>query len=184
MTDQLDRFPDQSAALSTAARECRDGITERKGSLPAPYGLLIHSPAVANAFDSLSTALWQGDLPKRITEGLFLVNAQRCRCRYQWVRHVDKAQDAGLETSIIESLAIGKEPSKDADPEFNAAWQLATALERPGPVDDELYELLQRNFGSKAIAELSTFCGFASIVSNALRVRQPDVSTEHNVAPF
>ena len=184
MHHEVDRFPDDSDSLSPAARDCRDGLVERKGSVPAPYGLLLHSPEVAEAFDRLSTALWQGDLPKRITEGLFLLNAHRHRCRYQWVRHVDKALDAGLASSVVARLAIGEQPPRDTDTAFHAAWLLAAALEKSGPVDDALYEVLQQHFGPKAIAELAAFCGFASMVSNALRVRQPGIPVGSGQAPF
>lgn len=177
MTTLTDRFPDSDGALPLAVQECRARIVEHKGSFAAPYGLLIHSPNVAHAFDALSTALWNGDLPRRVTEGLFLLNAQRFQCRYQWARHVDKAVEAGLADEVIAAMAAGVEPRSDADPIFHAAWRLAETLRQSGPVDDLLFDVLQRHFSPKAIAELTTFCGFASIVSNALRVRQPAVPT-------
>lgn len=46
----IDRFPEVDATASLEAQECRARIAKRKGSLPAPYGLLVHSPAVAHAF--------------------------------------------------------------------------------------------------------------------------------------
>lgn len=183
-TTGIDRFPDVDATASPLTQECRATIAGRKGSLPAPYGLLTHSPSVAHAFDAMSTALWTGDVPRRVTEGLFLVNARRHLCRYQWVRHVEKAREAGLANAVIDSLAIGEEPSKEADPAFNAAWHLADKLQQSGPVSDQLFDVLGQHYDSKAIAELTAFCGFASIVSNALRVRQPPIPAGSGNAPF
>lgn len=181
---ETDRFPDLDASAPAAVRACQADIAERKGSLPAPYGLLAHSPAVAQAFDALSTALWQGAVPRRVMEGLFLLNAQRQQCRYQWVRHVAKAREAGLAPAVIAQLASGAAPDGALDPAFHAAWQLATALQQPGPVDDALFAGLQRHYGAQAIAELTAFCGFACIVSNALRVRQPGLPAGSGQAPF
>lgn len=181
---ETDRFPDQDAALSAAALEYRRQLAERKGSVPAPYGLLLHSPAVAQAFEALSSALWQGELPHRVMEGLFLLNAQRRQCRGQWVRHVAKARAAGLAQEVIDGLGAGAEPARAQDPAFHAAWLLATRLQGPGPVEDALFAQLQQHYSAAAIAELSSFCGFASIVSNALRVRQPGPPAGSEAAPF
>lgn len=181
---ETDRFPEQEGALSAAGLEYRRQLAARKGSVPAPYGLLLHSPAVAQAFESLSSALWQGALPRRVMEGLFLLNAQRHLCRDQWVRHVGKARDAGLAQEVIDCLGAGREPAPAQDPAFHAAWQLAATLQGPGPVDDALFAQLQQHYSAAAIAELSTFCGFASIVSNALRVRQPGMPADSEGAPF
>ena len=178
-----DRFPASHPLASPEARACRDHLIQQKGSLPGPYGLLVHSPAVAQAFAALSTALWQGDLPRRITEGLFLHSAQRQQCRYQWVRHVDKAREAGLAASVIAQLGAGDTPSADADPAFHAAWELATALHQSGPVPDALFARVQQQFGTKALAELTAFCGFAAMVAHTLRVRQPGLPADSN-APF
>lgn len=181
---ESDRFPDLDTALSAAALEYRSQLAERKGSVPAPYGLLLHSPGVAQAFEALSSALWQGELPRRVMEGLFLLNAQRHQCRGQWVRHVAKARDAGLAQPVIDCLGAGTEPAREHDPAFHAAWQLAGTLQQAGPVGDTLFQQLQQHYSAAAIAELTTFCGFASIVSNALRVRQPGLPAGSEAAPF
>lgn len=178
-----DRFPDSSEGLPKEVQECRGRLSSKKDTLPGPYGLLIHSPALADAFDALSTALWQGDVPRRVMEGLFLLNAQRHLCRYQWVRHVEKARQEGLAESVIQSVAAGLEPAATDDQAFHVAWRLATTLQLDGPVEDQLFSLLQEHFSLKAVAELVAFCGFASIVSNALRVRQPALP-EGVRAPF
>lgn len=182
--EETDRFSDLDESLGPEAREWRRQLAERKGSVPAPYGLLLHSPEVAQAFDALSTALWQGQVPRRIMEGLFLLNAQRHLCRGQWVRHAAKARDAGLAQEVIDCLGAGSAPACETDPPFHAAWELATALQQAGPVDDALFRRLQRHYGAQAIAELTAFCGFASIVSNALRVRQPPLPAGSAPAPF
>lgn len=182
--EATDRFPDFDPAAPAAVLECQARIAERQGSLPAPHGLLAHSPALAQAFVALSAALWQGQVPHRVLEGLFLLNAQRQQCRYQWVRHVDKARAAGLAPAVIDRLALGREPAGADDPAFHAAWQLATALQSPGPVDDALFARLQQHYGVPAIAELTAFCGFASMVSNALRVRQPGLPEGSAQPPF
>ncbi|WP_420224078.1 carboxymuconolactone decarboxylase family protein [Pigmentiphaga litoralis] len=183
MITSTDRYPDLDETLPAPAKACRAGILTRKGTVAAPYGLLVHSPDVANAFDALSTALWQGDLPRRVTEGLFLWNARRHQCRYQWVRHVDKAVEAGLVIDVLDALKSGVEPPRDADLAFHAAWQLAETLAQSGPVDDTVFGGLKQVFSDRAIAELTAFCGFASIVSNTLRVRQPPVPSSER-APF
>ena len=184
-TAGIDRFPAADPQAPQAVQACRAEIAQRKGGLPGPYGLLVHSPQLAHAFEALSGALWQGDVPRRVMEGLFLLNAWHHRCRYQWVRHVDKAREAGLAQAVIERLAAGAEPERGADPAFHAAWQLATVLQQAGAVSDALLAQLRLQFGtSKAIAELTAFCGFASLVSNALRVRQPVLPADSGPAPF
>src|SRR5690606_20745692 len=109
--DRRDRFPPISKEhLSSEQRTVYERIEASRGSLPAPYYVLLDTPQVADLFERLSSQVRDGVLPKHILEAVFLATARRHKCAYQWLAHVTVAERVGLSPRAIQAIGSGDIP--------------------------------------------------------------------------
>ena len=156
-----DRFPPASKKhLSSEQRSVYERIEASRGSLPAPYYVLLDTPQVADLFEGLSAQVRDGVLPKHILEAIFLATARRHKCAYQWVAHINVAERVGLSSGVIKSIGRGDIPEDSED--VALVLRFMAALDRHHGVSDEVYDALLSMFGAQGIGELIVFCGLAT----------------------
>jgi 4-carboxymuconolactone decarboxylase len=166
-----ERFPPiDKATLPGDQRAAYDLIVGRRGALPAPYATLLASPEAADLFEQYSSRLWHGVLPNALLEAVFLATAQRCGCRYQWMNHVKKAAEAGLDSDAIAAIGRGELPTAPED--VAQGLRFAEMLHRDHAVSQPVFDAVAARFGQRGVVELTAFCGFATSVAMLLNVRQ------------
>lgn len=155
-----DRFPRVSKEhLSSEQRSVYERIEASRGSLPAPYYVLLDTPRVADLFERLSSQVRDGVLPKHILEAVFLATARRYKCAYQWLAHVKVAERVGLSPAAIQAIGSGNIP--DGPEDVALVLRFMAALDRHHSVSDEVYDALLSMFGAQGIGELIVFCGLS-----------------------
>lgn len=161
---------------SAERRAARDFIASRRGRIPEPQNVLLHSPDVALAFERLSEALREGALPARLQEMVHLLAARHARCGHQWRNHAAKALDARLDEGAIEAIRTGTAPSNGDG--LLAPYRFANALIAGRRIPDDVFDEVSRALGSRGAAELAMQCGFASAVAMLLTARLDEGSSD------
>ncbi len=83
---------------------------ERRHHVPARnlFTTLLHAPRIFFAWLPFAAQLMPfGVLTRRQTELVILRTAWRCRCRYEWVQHVQIGRAQGLADDEIQAVTVG-----------------------------------------------------------------------------
>lgn len=149
--------------------EVADRIRRRRGGHLTPLdGMLLHSPAFADGWNSLLGAIrGASTLPSDIRELAILRVAHLNGATYEWAAHEPVARDAGMTTEQLEALRAG------GDPAALGARQRATlaytdAMTRNITVEDHVFRELGEHFGPQQIVELTVTVGAYNMVSRFL----------------
>ncbi len=140
----MPRFQPVTADNATApAALILEGVKKKMGMVPNIVATMANSPAVANAYLSMSGALAGGSLPASLRESIALAVGQSNECSYCLSAHSALGKRAGLSESDIEQARMGTAAGeKEA-----IALQFAQLLvEQRGSVSDDDVETV-RNAG-------------------------------------
>ncbi|HVV22697.1 MAG TPA: carboxymuconolactone decarboxylase family protein [Pseudonocardiaceae bacterium] len=157
--------------------EVADRIRRRRGGhLTDLDGMLLHSPAFADGWNSLLGAIrGASSLPPDIRELAILRVAALNGATYEWAAHEPVAKDAGLTTEQIDALRADGDPAA-LDARQRATRAYTDAMTRDIAVPDEDFHALSEHFGPQQIVELTVTVGAYNMVSRflvALAVGQP-----------
>lgn len=114
-------------------RELLDAVQAKLGVVPNMMRAMAHSPAVLDAYLSLSGALNKGTLPAKTREAIALAVGQANRCQYCVSAHTLLGRKAGLTESDVSAARAGEA----TDAKLAAVLRLAGAINtRHGNVTD------------------------------------------------
>ena len=155
-------------ASGDRARDASFRLTEADGSLVGPFNVLLLSPVVGEAVQSVGAAIRFGcGLSPAVREVAILAVAARWRSPFEWWAHDPIARKAGLTDAQIRALYAGGTPAFD-DSATTAAHALCAALlagERP---DDEVFDAARDAFGEGGVMELVTLVGYYSLLAQLM----------------
>ena len=106
-------------------------------------------------------------LPPRLRELAILIMVRRSNCAYAWKRHESLALDAGVEDSVLASLAAGERPAF-AEPGDALIYDICDQLDRSRTLDDDLYRRAVEHLGDQALTELIAVAGYYVMVAMTL----------------
>lgn len=149
-----------------AQREASALIRARRGKLPLPHTILLHTPAVALQFDALSSTLQASLLPRDVQEAVFLITAQAHGCEHMRRTHVDKALTAGIPLDAIEHVSAGRRDALEGD--LGEIAQALFELRELGCIGEERFHALQARWGSAGLAELVLLSGLCTAMAYLL----------------
>ena len=159
-------------------RTTYDNVAEfRGGSVSGPYGILLHSPELAEKTAALGKYVrWNSDLTPAQRE-IAIITAARCLdAELMWGSHVMLAKKADVSESIIQT--IGNENSVDQlDPEIASIVSFVRQLFKHNRVDDETFQNLKNYIGKQGIVDITGLVGYYTIVGftlNAFEVPPPE----------
>jgi 4-carboxymuconolactone decarboxylase len=164
--------PDSRARLPFVKRDDLDGDGKKtydaivnptsrySRGLPAPIGMWMHSPEMAQYVLPAYTYVRFGtELGARLTELAILVTARETDCQFQWTSHEPQAHDAGLEPAVIDIIKYRKDPSglteKDA-----LVIRFGHELFADHHVSAETFTRVQKAFGTRGVTDLAGLMAF------------------------
>lgn len=170
LTDR-DRLPED-------LREAYDRVAAaRQGAVSGPYGILLHSPELAERTAELGNYLrWNSVLEARQTETAVLAVAREMDAAVMWAFHVRFGLDAGVPQATIDVIA--NEGALDAlDDEEAAIVRYVRELLRAHRVLDATFEGVRSRLGDQGVVDLTGLLGYYSIVGhtlNAFEIEPPE----------
>jgi 4-carboxymuconolactone decarboxylase len=148
--------------------EVADRIRERRGGRLTPLdGMLLHSPALADGWNSLLGAVrGASTLPADIRELAVLRVAELNGADYEWTAHEPVAKAAGMTDAQLSALR-GGDPGA-LDDRQRAALAYTDAMTEKITVDAPVFDALDQHFDQQQIVELSVTVAAYNMVSRFL----------------
>lgn len=171
---RLPYIDEAKPALAALIAKLKGG---RGGKLLNLYRLLLHSPTLADAWQTFNNAIrYQTTLDEQSRELAILRVAQLTGADYQFNIHaVQYAPAAGITPQQVAALD-GSEHSSLFQPAHRALLAYADAMTQTIEVPDDVFERLRRHYSEAQIVELTVLIGAYNMhtrVGRALRL-DPD----------
>ncbi len=144
-------------------------VARRKdGVLIGPFNAWLHFPQFGNPAWAFNRAMWEHSvLPAALHQLVILVTAAKFGARYEIYGHEYFAGRAGLAEQKIASIVAGERPD-DLTRDERAAYDMAAALNRGGPLPETTYRAALSAFGEQGLAEIVFLVGCFSMVGVTL----------------
>ncbi len=148
-------------------------IKGERGKLFNLYGMLLHSPPVAEGWLAFLTAIRQKCLlPGRIRELVIMRIAVINGADYEFRQHTPFALKEGVTAAQIEELQKGRIDGF-AEPE-RAALAYTESMTRDVHVPDAVFQAVRPHFNDRELVELTATVGAYNLVSRFLEALQID----------
>lgn len=152
--------------------------TRADGALLGPWNAWLHDPALGHAFWGATQAMTKARrIPDPARQVAILVVGAHFGAAYEIYAHGAVAiSQHGMSEARVATLAAGERPV-DLDSDEAAAFDIAKALLRGGPLADPLYHLAIQRFGQAGANELIYLVGhycFVSMTLNGFAIPVPD----------
>jgi len=140
----------------------------RNGAVSGPYGVLLHSPDLAEQAASLGQYVrWNSDLTPAQRETAIVTAARQLDARLMWGAHVRLAREAGVREEVIE--AIGQRSDLgELDEDEAAIVRFVRELMHGNRVTNRAFEALRAVVGDRGIVDLTGLIGYYAIVGFTL----------------
>jgi 4-carboxymuconolactone decarboxylase len=144
-------------------------IRARRGGRLTPLdGMLLHSPPLADGWNSLLGAVRDSStLPPDIRELAVLRVAELNGAAYEWTAHEPVARAAGMTTEQLAALRAGGDTGA-LDDRQRTALAYTDAMTRDIAVDDDLFGALGKHFDDRQVVELTATVATYNMVSRFL----------------
>ncbi len=138
------------------------------GRMIGPWNVSLHHPTVGKGAWELTKAVNAiGVLRANVKEVVILVVGGRYRAAYEIYAHAAVAERVGMPLARISALVSSIKPGDLADDEA-AAFDLALALCRGGPVPEPVWRLAVETLGDLGAAQLVYLVGVYAFVATTL----------------
>ena len=135
-----------------------------------PFNVLLRSPKMGDVVQEFGAQMrFSSSLPPKLNEMAIIIVARHWTSHYEWYAHRTAAAQAGLNESIIQSIAAGKRPaSLDADETI--IYNFAIELLNTKQVSDPAFKAVKDKFGERGVVDLMGVMGYYQLVSMLLNV--------------
>jgi 4-carboxymuconolactone decarboxylase len=142
---------------------------ERRGA-GGPFNVLLRSPEMGDLAQKFGASMrFHSSMPPKLNEMAIIITARHWTSHYEWYAHRRAAQQAGLNTAIIEAIAAGKRPAAMAADE-EAVFNFCTELLTNKQVSDQTFQAAKDKFGERGVVDLIGVTGYYQLVSMLLNV--------------
>jgi 4-carboxymuconolactone decarboxylase len=143
-----------------------------RGRIDGPFNMLLRSPTPARHLLALGDYFRSHSaVPLRFAELALLVHARIWNDNYEWNLHYKRSLEAGLESSVVESIRQGQVPKfSQYDEEVIFSFCLSLCVEHS--VSDEIYKATLNVLGEKGLVDLSLMMGQFSSLSYIISISQ------------
>jgi alkylhydroperoxidase family enzyme len=160
--------PDQPEIAPLVAR-----IKAERGKIFNLYGMLLHSPPVAEGWLALLTAIRQKcTLSGRVRELVITRIAVINGAEYEFRAHAPLAMKEGVSQAQIDALRAGQFDAFDA--RERAVLAYCDSMTRDVHVPDAVFEAVRVHFNEREIVELTATVAAYNLVSRFLEAVQID----------
>ncbi|MGO4287483.1 carboxymuconolactone decarboxylase family protein [Bosea sp. TAB14] len=159
-------YDDMAAGIATGFNAFQ--TMQPDGRMIGPWNVSLHHPAVGKASWDLTKAVNAiGALPANVKEIVILVVGGHYRAAYEIYAHVAVAERIGMPLARISALVSHLKPS-DLDEAEGAAFDMALALCRGGPVSEPTWRLAVATLGAAGAAQIVFLVGVYAFVAATL----------------
>ena len=145
-------------------------LVDRTGRLNGPFGIMLHSPAVGGALQSVGAAVrYRSVLSDRVREIAILAVAAHWDSEFERYSHVPLARHAGLTEAEVAGVLAGEDVPLE-EPAERAVLRVVQALLRTSDLTDEEYAAGRDAIGEQGLVELTTLVGYYATLALQLRV--------------
>lgn len=163
------------AALPAHLVEAYDHVAgERQGAVSGPYGILLHSPEMAERTAALGNYLrWNSALTPAQRETAILTAAREFEAEVMWAGHVRLGREAGVAEATIEAIARRDGPPV-LDAEAADIVSYVRALLETNRVPAPAFEALRARVGDQGVVDLTGLVGYYALVGAVLNAFEVD----------
>jgi len=142
----------------------------RQGAVSGPYGVLLHSPELAERGAALSNYLrWNAALSPVQVETAVLTAAREYEAAVMWAGHVRLALEAGIPQATIDAIAERLPIVGDTFSEEEAAIiRYVRELLVDKRVSQSSYDALLTRLGTQGLVDLTGLVGYYGFVASVL----------------
>ena len=167
--------------LAETDRDVFDAVTEGRGSVRGPFGMLLHSPVLCRRHLDVGTYLrFKSRLEPASRELAIVATAREKDCPYLWAAHAPAARKAGVSDTAVGAVRDHGDLTRVPPAERDIA-DYVRQLSRTNAVAQALFDRLQSRHGVPWLVELTCLVGHYGIVTailNAFEVA-PAPGAEH-----
>lgn len=163
----MSRIAAAPAAEDPSVRALEERIRAARGEINPLYAVLLNSPAVANGWEQMLTAIRQKtEVPAHLRELVILRIAVLNRADYEFTSHLPYAQAAGVSEDKL--AAVRRGDLAVFDDQEKLVLEYAEAMTRAIEVPDTLFARVTRGFDAKGVVELTATVAAYNMVSRFL----------------
>ncbi len=146
--------------------------------------LYIHKGLFWQWLHFASRLMPYGKLKRRYSEMIILRTAWLCRCRYEWVQHIEIGLRSGLNDEDIISISKGSKAYTDL--KENVLLQAVEELVMKNFVSEEVMSKLKAYFSDKLIVEIILLTGHYQMLAGLMNTAglKPEQSIESFMGEF
>ena len=164
-------------AIAPELVEAYDRVASyRNGAVSGPYGILLHSPELAERAAALGQFVrWHSELTPAQRETAIITAARQWDAELMWGSHVRLAREAGVREEVI--AAVGTRAGLDGlEPGEAAIVRYVQELLEGNRASDATFGALRSIVGDRGIVDLTGLVGYYAVVGftlNAFEVPPP-----------
>src|SRR5262245_22601751 len=154
--------------LAPADRTVFDAVTEGRGGIRGPFGILLRSPELCRRHLDVGTFLRSGSrLSAAARELCIIATAREKDCPYIWAAHAPAARKAGVGEAVIQAVRDHGDLATSAASDRDIVDYVRQLL-RQSCVDQPLFDRLRDAHGLTWLVELTCLMGHYGIVAAVL----------------
>ena len=154
--------------LAETDRDVFDAVTEGRGSVRGPFGMLLHSPVLCRRHLDVGTYLrFKSRLEPASRELAIVATAREKDCPYLWAAHAPAARKAGISDAAVGAVRDHGDLAGVPPAEGDIA-DYVRQLSRTNAVAQDLFDRLQSRYGVPWLVELTCLIGHYGIVTAIL----------------
>src|SRR5262249_35673710 len=135
-----------------------------------PFNVLLRSPEMGDLVQEFGAQMrFHSSLPRKLNEMAIIMVGRHWTSHYEWNAHRTAAAQAGLNESIIQSIAAGKRPAS-MDGDETIIYNFATELLNTKQISDANFKAVKDKFGERGVVDLIGVMGYYQLVSMLLNV--------------
>lgn len=145
-----------------------------RGNVRGPLAIWLHRPDFADKAQALGQyCRYDSSLAPRLSELAILTTARIWDAAFEWQAHLGPALAAGLDPTIIESLASNKHPVF-ADKDESLVYEFTCELNIKRDVSDALYARSIAILGKAGTIDLVGLLGYYALISMTVKAFDVD----------
>ena len=162
-----DDLPEDQRPIFDRIAETRAGDAS-DGGVPHSFGVLLNSPAVAEAVAGLGEYLrFSSSLDPVVREIAILSVAREIDSHYEWAHHEPVARRVGVRDETIESIRSGRAPMGLPAKEGVFA-QAAKEIAGKGTMTERTFQAILHLLGPAQTVDLIVVAGYYAMLGGAL----------------
>ena len=161
--------------LSPADQHFYESISDSRGSVRGPYGVLLHSPDLAARVAHTGTYVrFNFDMSEALKETIIITTAREIRSQYEFSAHARLARQAGVSDDTIKAIANGSAPAGlSGDEELLVRY--VKELVQNHKITDQTFNAVKDKFGTQRTVEITGLVGHYLLVGQILLAFEVDL---------